>query len=289
MIRIALLALGTAAGCTGSPTPGETAATTAPTTTTPTTTVPTAVSPTSASPSTAERAWVPVYYVLDTRAGLRLARERRELPGGGVAAAVETMIAGPHDTDYSTTWNPGTRVLGVQEEPGLLTVDLSAEARTADVGSPGAALMIQQLVWTATDAAADPAAGVQLLIDGDPAGELWGAVTWDEPIVRADDLDVRLLVQLDSPAPGEVFTSRTVGISGEAAVFEANLPWKLYDAEGAELVSGFTMTAAGQEFAPFAFDLEVEPGEYVIEIVEDDPSDGAAGTPMSDTRTFVVE
>ncbi|NCT92358.1 hypothetical protein GXB85_15570 [Cellulomonas sp. APG4] len=230
---------------------------------------------------------VAVHYVVDTRAGLRLAREWRTVPDDEpLQHAVEAMISGPEDPDYTTTWNPATTVLSVASEPGSVTVDLSADARTANVGSEGAALMIQQLVHTAT--ALDPEAAVTLLIEGEPAGELWGAVVWDEPVLRADPLGTRVLTQIDEPREGATATS-PVRVAGEAAAFEANVPWQVLDESGAEVTSGFTMTSEGMTFAPFGFDVELEPGTYTVVITEDDPSDGAAGTPMSDSRTFTVE
>lgn len=271
--RLALVvAAGMLSGCTDSTPPD--AQPSAPVTSLPT------PSPTASASSTETAAW----YVVDTRAGLRLARERLNLTDGSVTAAVTAMIAGPQDPDYSTPWNPETRVLGVQEQPGLITVDLSAEARVANVGSPGAALMIQQLVWTATEAAGSPTAGVRLLIEGEPAGELWGAVTWDGPIMRAAPLEIRMLVQLDTPTHGEVVPARNVVISGEAAVAEANLLWNLYRGNGTLVESGFTSTAAAQEFAPFSIPLALEPGDYVIEILED----SLGGPAMSDTRAFTA-
>lgn len=271
------LAVGLAA-CTSpdsSPTPSPTTGTTEPGTTT----------PSAPAEETVERA---VYYVVDTRAGVRLARETRELDAAdrGVGA-VETMIAGAEDPDYATTWNPQTSVLSVEMGPEVITVDLSEEARTANVGSEGAALMIQQLVWTVTSALDATGSPVVLLVEGEPAGELWGAVTWDRPVMREDDLDVRVLVQIDVPTEGAEVTS-PVEVSGEAAAFEANVPWRVLDAEGGVVESGFTMTSEGQTFAPFSFTVELAPGTYTVEISEDDPSDGEAGTPMTDTRTIVV-
>lgn len=230
---------------------------------------------------------VEVYYLIDTRTGFRLAREPRDAPADSLArAAVEHMIAGPADSDYSTAWDPGTQVLDVRDEDGTVVVDLSEEARTANIGSEGAALMVQQLVWTAT--AEDPEAAVSLLIEGEPAGELWGAVSWDEPVTRADPLDVRMLVQIAEPGEGAVVSS-PVTVTGDAAAFEANVPWKVTDTSGAEVLSGFTMTSEGQTFAPFSFEIELPPGTYSVMIVEDDPSDGEGGTPMSDSRTITVE
>lgn len=277
-------ALALLAGCsTGEPTtpPGSTT-TTAPATASPTTTAPATSTPAAATVD------VPVYYVIDTRTGFRLAREVRTLAAAdAVRAAVEAMIAGPADPDYATTWNPATAVLGVQQTAGTLLVDLSADARTANVGSAGAALMIQQLVYTVTGAAEQPTAPVMLTIAGSPAGELWGAVVWDTPVVRADPIDVLLLVQIDRPTEGATTTS-PVTVSGDAAVFEATVLWKVLDATGATVRSGFTMTSEGQTFAPYSFTVALDPGTYTVVVTEDDPSGGEGGTPMSDSRTLTV-
>lgn len=241
------------------------------------------------SPSpTATPADVTVYYLVDTRAGIRLARETHEVTGDDpVVAAVERMIAGPTDPDYSTAWDPGTQVLGVTRSAGTLTVDLSEEARTASIGSEGAATMVQQLVWTATAAEGDDAAGVMLTIAGEPAGELWGAVTWTDPVTRVDPLDIRQLVQIAVPAEGAT-SSSPVEVSGDAAAFEANVPWRVLDPAGGVVATGFATTSEGQTFAPFTFTVELPPGTYTVEISEDDPSGGEGGTPMTDTRTVTV-
>jgi len=253
----------------------------------PATTAPTA-EPTQSTEPTAAPSDTWVYYMVDTRAGLRLAREAAAAAGDdAVRLAVERMIAGPSDPDYSTPWNPSTTVLGIDIAGGALSVDLSEDARTASIGSAGAALMIQQLVYTATDAAGDEAMPVMLTIEGEPAGELWGAVVWDEPVTREDQLDVRLLVQIDEPQEGATVTSPAT-VSGDAAVFEANLLWSVLDAAGTEVQAGFTTTAEGQVFAPYEFVLELEPGEYTVVISESDPSDGEAGTPMSDSKSITV-
>jgi hypothetical protein len=238
--------------------------------------------------SSGELTVVPVYFLVDSRVGLRLAREQRRVVGADpVRSAIETMVAGPVDPDYATAWNPDTKVLGISRADGALVVNLSVDARTANIGSEGAERMVQQLVYTATGAAGEPQMPVLLRIEGAPAGELWGAVTWDAPIVRADPLSVRLLVQIDSPAEG-ASTSSPVSVSGEAAVFEATLPWSVLDADGVEVASGVTMTAHGQAFAPYAFTVELPRGTYTVAVTEDDPSDGAGGIPESDSRTVTV-
>lgn len=143
-VVLLLLLAGCSAGPDTEPTPGPTP---------PVTTAPTVGS---TPEPTAAPSPVGVYYLTDTRAGLRLAREVVDVGGqDAVRVAVERMIAGPRDPDYATPWNPSTTVLGVETVEGVLSVDLGADARTASTGSAGAALMVQQLVHTATDAAQD--------------------------------------------------------------------------------------------------------------------------------------
>ena len=229
-----------------------------------------------------------VYFPLDTRNGFVLGREPREVPDEPtMAGVVEAMIAGPEDPDYGAVWNPATTVNSVTVAGGVITVDLSADARTANVGSALAGLMVEQLVWTVTDAAKDPSLAVQLTIDGAPAGELWGAIVWDTPVTRGDPMANRLLVGIDNLAEGATVTSPVV-VSGEANVFEATLLWKVLDANGAEVQSGFATSAEGQTFAPYAFEVTLPAGTYTVVVSESDPSDGAGGTPMSDSRRITV-
>lgn len=277
VIAVTALALALLTACTNEPDPSESPS-------------PTESPSPSPTPSPGENGGeaVAVYYTVDTRAGIRLAKEVRDLSGDDlVVAAVEAMVAEPVDPDYSTTWNADTEVLDVEQSDGTITVDLSEDARTANAGSEAAAVMIQQLVYTATEAAGEEDATVELLIEGETAGELWGVVEWSEPVGREDPLDVRMLVQIDEPREGATVES-PVTVTGDAAAFEANVPWRVLDEAGEEVEVGFTMTTEGQTFAPFEFEVELEPGTYTIEISEDDPSGGEGGTPMTDTKTVTV-
>ncbi len=253
-------------------------------------------SPTSSSPSPTVTPTVSdtvaVYYLVDTADELRLAREFTRIEGAGAdpaAAALVRMLTGPAaDPDYSTPWNPATTVRSIDVAEDRITVDLSADARTANVGAAGAELAVQQLVYTVT-AALQQTLPVVLLIDGAPAGELWGHVVWDGPIGRAPALDVRLLVQINDPAEGAtVPTSFTV--TGEAAVFEATLPWRILDSSGGVVQEGFAMTDEGQALAPFEIriDFSGAPGTYTLEIREDDPSGGEGRPVMTDDKSITI-
>ncbi len=286
---LALAAALTLAGC-GDTSDGDGAASPSPSPTSAATSGTAATAGASPSP-TAESSTARVYFLVDTgaRAGFRLARETRSLVGSDPAvAAVQTMIAGPEDPDYATTWNPRTKVRSVEKHGRVVSVDLSRHARRANVGSEGAAMMIQQLVYTVTDVLGEKLP-VRLLVDGEPAGELWGAVVWDRPVRRAPATDVRLLVQIDSPQQGGTVAS-PVTVKGDGAVFEATVPWRVLDASSAVVRKGTTMTSEGMTFAPYSFRVRLAPGTYTLLVEEDDPSGGEApGEPMQDTKAITVE
>ena len=231
-----------------------------------------------------------VYYATDTGTELKLAREFRELPDAGgpaLTAARAVLVGEPLDPDYVGLWDPAGTVLAVDQADGTIEVDLSAAASTTTTGSAGAQLAVQALVYAVTGAlqSDDP---VRILVEGEPVNELFGVLDVGQPIVRADPLTVRLLVQLNDPNEGDVAGS-PVTVTGEAAVFEATLPWRVETPAGEVVQAGVTQTAEGQTFAPFSFDVTLDPGDYVVVITEDDPSDGAAGPLQSDSRGFVVE
>lgn len=268
-------------GCTGdgsSPTPGSTTSGTGSPTATPT------PSPTGTTIT------VPVYYATDTGTDLKLVREFRALPDAGgpaLTAAAAVLASDPLDPDYIGLWNPAGEVLGVSQADGVIEVDVSTAATVTTTGSAGAVLAVQALVYAVTGAlqSDDP---VRLLVEGTPVDELFGVLDMRQPIARADPISVRLLVQINDPNEGDV-VGRTVTVSGEAAVFEATLPWRVETPDGTEVQSGVTQTAEGQTFSPFSFDVTLEPGSYVVVITEDDPSDGAGRPPSSDTRGIVVK
>ncbi len=247
--------------------------------------------PTQSTTPLGDSATVPVYYLIDTPNGLRLAREfqRTEEAAGAAVAAVSRMLSQPAaDPDYSSPWNAAARVRSVDVSDDVIRVDLTQDVREASVGAAAADLAVQQLVYTVT-AALQQDLPVALLIEGEPAGELWGHVVWDQPVSRAPALDVRLLVQINDPGEG-VSVPASFTVTGEAATFEANLPWKILDGSGAVVQQGSGMTAEGQTLAPFEFriDFTGAPGSYVLQIEEDDPSDGEGGPVMIDDKSITI-
>ncbi len=243
--------------------------------------------PSPTAPAGPERA-LPVYYVAETAAGPRLQREFHRVAGTDPAGdALREMFAAPTglDPDYRNPWPAGTRLRApVTAADGTITVDLTGLTPGAQVGTAGAEMAVQQLVYTVQGAlqSTDP---VRILVDGEPE-DLFGAVSTADPVGRGDGYATRSLVQIDAPAHGAV-VGRSVRISGEAAVFEATLPWEVL-ADGVVVRSGVAMTAEGQRFAPFAFTVDLPPGDYVVRITEDDPSAGEGRPVMSDDKAITV-
>ena len=239
-------------------------------------------------PDRGDRAAVPVYYVAETPAGFRLQREFHSVVTDDPAsAAVREMLADPAgiDADYRTYWPPGSALRApVRREGGAIVVDLTGVQPTR-MGSELAELTVQQLVFTVQGAlqATDP---VRILVDGATESDLWGAVNTSAPVERGDPYALRSLVQIDSPADGAQ-VGRQVEVRGEAAVFEATVLWEVLR-DGALVQKGFTSTAEGQRFAPFAFTVALEPGDYTVRIREDDPSDGEGRPALSDDKRITV-
>ena len=165
---------------------------------------PSATAPATPEKASTERA-VPLYYVTDTPAGPRLAREFRRVavdtdPG---TAAVTALFAAPTGAvpDHRNTWPAGSALAApVTHADGVVTVDLTAQAVGTTPADP--ILAVQQLVYTVTGAlgTTDP---VQVLVAGKQVTRLWGdGVDTSRPVARADPLGIRVLVGIDDPADG---------------------------------------------------------------------------------------
>jgi hypothetical protein len=231
---------------------------------------------------------LPVYYVAETAAGFRLQREFHRVPSADPPSdAVREMLARPTgiDPDYRNPWPAGTTLRApVRTTDGEIVVDLTGLG-PAQVGTELAELAVQQLVFTVQGALqkTDP---VRILVDGQQVDELWGAVDISQPVRRGDAYALRSLVQIDAPAHGAT-VGRVVEVTGEAAVFEATVHWEVLR-DGAVVRSGFTSTSEGQRFAPFAFEVTLDPGQYVVRIREDDPSGGEGRPVLTDDKAITV-
>ncbi|NED98161.1 hypothetical protein G1H11_22945 [Phytoactinopolyspora alkaliphila] len=241
-------------------------------------------------PATAERMALPVYFTVDGQVN----REWQSVTGTDplLAAADASLNGTSFDPRYESLWSP-VEVISAEVVDGVIEVDLRSPVEL-DADPELADEAVQQLVYTVTATAAMPlvpevdgAVPVRILVDGAPADDLFGSVDVSEPVTRADQIDVRYLIDIDSPAYGADVSS-PVTVSGVAAVFEGNALWELRR-DGEVVDSGITQTEEAFTFSPFSIELgDLEPGTYEITVMEDDVSDGEGPEPRFETKEFTV-
>jgi hypothetical protein len=258
-----------------------------PASTPPPVSAPSASAPDSASASAA--ATLAVYYLGTERHWreadgqpvdrVKLYREFHRLPAGDdspparTTAAVSAMLdqSSALDPDYRTGWPPGARVSHVAVEGDTVSVDL-AGAATNNVGAEAAQQAVQQLVWTATAASGKP--GVRLLLDGTPAGDLWGHVAAGGVLRRAPALDTLGLVWLVDPQHGAT-TAKTFTVHVSGSVFESTVQLRARQGDRTVLERFVTVAApADGRFGEAKTTFTLPAGTYVVEAYSQSPVDG---------------
>lgn len=263
--------------------------------------------PTDTSSPVVDPVTVPVYYLGEVtyhageggemQTAFRLYREWAGADGSQsatevAATAVDRMLEPPTDPDYATPWNADVSVLGVKHEGGVISVNLAGPVQSASVGAEGAELAVQQLIYTVQGALAvmdepNPTDPVEIRIDGEPAGDLWGHVDASGPIDRADPTGTQAPIWITEPADGTA-VGMPLTVTGVAQVFEATVSWRVLK-DGTEVDSGFeTATEGAPAFGEYSFDVTgLAAGEYVLEVFEASALDGS--DTFMDTKTFTVE
>jgi germination protein M len=200
------------------------------------------------------------------------------------AAALELLLAGPPTGEGLDTAIPaGTRLLGIDLDGGLATVDLSAEFESGG-GSRSMFVRLAQVVFTVTEF--ETIERVRFRLDGRPV-EVFSAegIVLDDPVGRKDYEELLPAILVESPTPGEAVSS-PVTVSGSANVFEANVTVRVLGADGRELAHTFTTATCGTGCrggfsVAVAFEVgKAEPGTIVVH------DDDAAGTgrPLHEVR-----
>jgi spore germination protein GerM len=175
---------------------------------------PSATAPATPDEAATERA-VPLYYVTDTPAGPRLAREFRRVPvdTDPGTAAVTALFAAPTGAvpDHRNTWPAGSALAApVTHVDGVVTVALTA--RAVDTTPVDPILAVQQLVYTVTGALGtrDP---VQVLVAGSRSPACGATGSTPPGPWRGRSPRDPVLVGIDDPADGASVRS-PVRISG---------------------------------------------------------------------------
>ena len=248
-------------------------------------------SPAASSPAPGS-ATVTAFYVRDQRGRLWVEQEQQTLaaPTVGVAraAVVATVEGEPRDPALVTLAPDGTRVLDVQRDGDVVTVDLSGEVRTAPGGSASEEAFAQQLAWAGGQFPG--VTGVRLLVDGQPVEELWGHLDWSTPI--APDEFARAPIEITAPAHGATVAPGPLEVEGFADVFEATLLVSLTDPEGEIVADGFVTASCGTGCrGAFTWmpDTELDAaGTWTVGVTADDASAGEGPPPFAAMRDVTV-
>lgn len=256
--------------------------------------------PTGAAESFASTSQVPVYWLGGTSDGTYLFREYRLLPAAGdsVSTAVSAMMsARPLDPDYYTPWRPASRVGSAIGDNNTVTVDISSDAFGAQLGPEEAELAIQQLVYTATGAAAnagliptDQQSRVIVLVDGHTQYRAFGQITLGEPMSRQTERAAPVWV-ID-PQDGTVVTGSTVRAAGRVTSVVHRISWEIGRAtdDGKDGYRRYrTGTSPLQSDSAnggtFSLEEKLPPGNYRLTFFE--PGDGGSQR-WADSKTITM-
>ena len=213
----------------------------------PTTPAPTSPSPTSGSGSGSGSGQTVSYQVwFHYGEGLFVTRRTETFTAGVGAAAIESLLEGPTDTEaiagVGTQVPVGTELLGLDIAGGLATVDLSSDFGSGG-GSLSVTMRVAQVVYTLTQF---PTVNrVAFHIDGRPVDAISGdGIVVDPPRTRANYDELLPPILVTSPLIGARVSS-PVTIAGTANVFEATVSIRILDSQGREIARTFTTATCG--------------------------------------------
>lgn len=225
---------------------------------------------------------VAVYYIKATPTDMYLVREVHQVDKTTevAQAALNELIGGtPATVCAARVLPPDTRILGINIDQGLATVDFSAEVLKANVGSSGEALGIASIVNTLTEF--PTIKKVAFMVDGskEKGMDWWGHVgLYQQPFQRDVSQVFEPAIWVTTPVTGQVITS-PVRLSGSARVFEATVSFRLRDNSGVVIAQGHTMASEG---APGRGDYDAQlafttsgPGQGQVEVFETSARDGS--------------
>ena len=260
----------------------------------------------SARASSAPRPLLPVYWVGDAGNRDGLFREYLEAPatstGDPIADAVLKMTSRePLDPDYRSLWQPASSVSSSISTRNVITIDLSSDALAEQLDEDEARLALQQLVFTATAAAAHAglitggeSSSVVVLVDGESGYRAFGAVELRGEWTR--DTSVLAPVWIIDPQEGVETDTSGFTVHGQGPAEQQEVTWRVdrvpagvASAEAPDATAGAPFdegtaeisTADGAEGA-YTFTLQLPPGGY--EITVSAPDAGGA----SDSKTIQV-
>ncbi|MCB5294353.1 GerMN domain-containing protein [Arthrobacter sp. SO3] len=284
----------TLSGCVATPQPGITDASSP-------SQVLSAQAPTTSAPLETTQASnkAPVYWIGRSNDKTFLYREFRDVPeqDNPVTRALRVMMSQkPLDPDFFTPWQNPKKLASSISGKNVITVDLSADAFNSNVDPAMAERAVQQLVYTATAAAAsagliDSGQQIQVvvLVDGHTDFVAFNHVRLGSPTARSAGMVAP--VWIIDPQEGTSLADGAVKISGRSTAAGGKLRWEILRIDGTAKTSYLngTMTASAEAGQSGAFSLSVNlgPGNYEVRVSQLEDGNPAEDLNV-DTRGFTV-
>ncbi|WP_081608457.1 Gmad2 immunoglobulin-like domain-containing protein [Crystallibacter crystallopoietes] len=245
----------------------------------------------------------PVYWMGENADNVFLYREFRSAEdlGDPITTAVNAALSlQPLDPDYFNPWRPASKVGASITNGSVITLDISSDAFEADVDAGIAERAVQQLVYTATAAAANAGLSapenpleVEILVDGHRGYQAFGHVQLGGLMARNPELSAPIWVidpQQDASLDGRL------EVYGRAVAFGSELSWQVarVDEDGAAagnpVESGsVAISAPAGESGEFRFGLDLPAGAYRLEVFHAGQQDAEAPGRNTDSKAFTVK
>jgi spore germination protein GerM len=237
----------------------------------------------------------PVYWLGRARDGVYLYREFRdaEAKDNPIATALRIMMSQkPLDPHYFTPWQSPKKLAASVSGRNYITVDVSADAFNTGVDEPTAQLAVQQLVYTATAAAAGSGLvdggqpiSVMLLVDGRTSQLAFQRVQLGQLMQR--DPSMIAPVWIIDPQEGTQLKG-SVKVFGRATLPDRQFAWQVlrHDAQGNRSVYVSGRVASGNSpghVGEFTFSVNLPPGDYEVRIL---PADDASAPATASTSAW---
>jgi hypothetical protein len=221
--------------------------------------------------------------------------------GDPITTAVSAMTRlKPRDPDYFNPWSPASKVGASIMNGSVITLDISSDAFKANVDQGIAERAVQQLVFTATAAAAnaglttaDNPLEVVVLVDGHTGYRAFGHVQLGEPMAR--NFALAAPVWIVDPQEGDTAQDQ-VHVLGRGIASGSKLSWQIYRLKGpkdtgeGELAKSGTVpigAPVGQS-GEFEFTQKLDRGSYRVYVYHEDASGHSKDRQNPDSKVFTI-
>jgi len=240
----------------------------------------------------------PVYWIGRSNSSVFLYREFRDVPEqeNPVTRALRAMMSDkPLDPDFFTPWQSPSQLATSISGKDVITVDVSEDAFNSNLDADMAGRAVQQLVYTATAAAASSGLidsgqqiRVRILVDGHTDYVAFGHIQLGELMTRASGMVAPVWI-IDPQENSEV-AAGSVKITGRSTLSGGKLRWQILRAEedGTKVpfLTGETTAAEPGQAGLFTLALTLPAGDYELKVAQA----GAGDQPdqNEDSRAFKV-